>query len=233
MAQFELASLPALTPRYNIAPTQLILCVRLAASQPLNIHLPAQDAHPRDASKHHLAPLREAALLHWGLIPSWAEDPKIGNRMINARGETIAEKPAFRSAFRRRRCLIIADGYYEWQASGRQKQPYLIARQDQLPFGIAGLWESWLAPDGTQVESCTLITTDANARTRPVHDRMPVILAPADYSRWLDPSSSAPALLTLIRPCPEDLLQLQAVSTFVNNPRHESPDCITPLTKTS
>ncbi|MFM9115795.1 MAG: SOS response-associated peptidase [Planctomycetota bacterium] len=206
MAQFELASLPALAPRYNIAPTQLILCVRAAAP-------------------------REAALLHWGLIPTWAEDPKIGNRMINARGETVAEKPAFRSAFRRRRCLIIADGYYEWQASGRQKQPYLFTRPDQLPFGIAGLWENWSAPDGTQVESCTLITTEANSFTRPVHDRMPVILAPADYSLWLDPGSPSPALLALIRPSPEDLLQMQAVSTFVNNPRHESPDCITPLPK--
>lgn len=149
--------------------------------------------------------------------------------MINARGETVAEKPAFRAAFRRRRCLVIADGYYEWQATGRQKQPYLIELANEQPFGIAGLWECWSAPDGTQIESCTLITTESNSLTRPVHDRMPVIIPPADYSTWLDPHSDSPALLMLIRAFAPDEMKLRTVSRLVNSPTHDSPDCVAPL----
>lgn len=189
--------------RFNIAPTQDLAAIR----------------GDEDDQRHF-------CLLRWGLVPSWAKDPSIGNRMINARAESVAEKPAFRAAFRRRRCLVPADGYYEWQKQGQKKQPFYIHRRDDLPFAFAGLWENW---SGTQppLESCTLITTDANELTRPIHDRMPVIIAPENYREWLDPrNNDVQRLQALLRPYAEDELQADPVSTYVNNPRNEGPQCI-------
>src|SRR5262249_35050656 len=145
---------------------------------------------------------RELGLLRWGLIPSWAEEA--GAPLINARSETVADKPAFRAAFKQRRCLIPADGFFEWLPVNGKKQPYYICRQDGHPFGFAGLWERWEGADGPPVESCTILTTEANEVVRPLHDRMPVLLDPRDYAAWLDPSGQKPALLELLRPCPSD-----------------------------
>jgi len=186
-------------PRYNVAPTQDVLSIRLDQ-----------------------AGRREVARLRWGLIPSWAQDLKIGNRLLNARADTVAEKPSFRSAYKaRRRCLIVADGFYEWKAAGKRKQPFLIRRPGGELFAFAGLWEKW---DGDKpVESCTILTTDANAKIAALHDRMPVILtAPAEFEQWL----SADDVKSLLRPLPDDALDYAAASIFVNNPRHEGPACI-------
>jgi putative SOS response-associated peptidase YedK len=206
--EFELGALPLLLPRYNIAPTQPVALVRCAAENGV----------------------RQWALARWGLVPSWADDVKIGQRMINARSETVAEKPSFRSAFRRRRCLVPADGYYEWQAAtAGPKRPFYIHRVDDRPLAIAGLWECWQAPDGTQLETCTLLTTAANDRLRPIHDRMPVFLDEPSRHVWLDPHSPSPALLALLRPADDNLFATREVSPRVNNPRHEAADCIEPL----
>ncbi len=203
----DAASLPPLAPRYNIAPTQPVAIVRAA----------------EDGG-------REMVLARWGLIPSWAKDPSVGARMINARSETIADKPAFRAAFRRRRCLVPADGFYEWQAVNGKKQPYYIELRDHGPFAIAGLWEHWQAPTGEEIESCTLLTTDANDLVRPLHDRMPVILAPEDYALWLDPAVSDPVLpAQLLRPFPPAAMALHPVSTRVNTVRNDDPSCIAPI----
>jgi len=206
--EFELGALPLLFPRYNIAPTQPVAMVRISAA----------------------SGAREWALARWGLVPSWADDVKIGQRMINARSETVAEKPSFRAAFRRRRCLIPIDGYYEWQVSPTDgKRPFYIRRFDQRPLAIAGLWESWQSPDGTPLETCTLLTTAANDRLRPIHDRMPVFLDEPSRQLWLDPETPAPALLQRMQAANDDLFETIEVSKRVNNPRHEAPDCIEPL----
>jgi len=199
------------SPRYNIAPTQTVAVVR----------------DNRDGTG------RELALLKWGLIPSWAKDPKIASSLINARAETVAEKPAFRSAFRKRRCLIAVDGFYEWQAIAGQKtkQPYFIAVRDVPAFAFAGLAEHWTSPEGTPVDTCTIITTTANSLMQPIHNRMPVIVDPADYDRWLDPGNQDPnEVLPLLKPFPADRMQAVAVSTLVNSPRNESPQCVVPIT---
>ena len=164
---FGFAERPNLQPRYNIAPTQTVAIVR----------------RKDDGGG------RELALVRWGLIPSWAKDASIGGRLINARAETVAEKPAFRGAFRRRRALVPADGFYEWRKreGDRPKQPLLIRRRDGQPFALAGLWEHWRGPEG-EVQTCTIVTTAANVVLAPIHDRMPVILDPASYDRWLDPA---------------------------------------------
>ena len=195
--------------RYNIAPTQPVLAVRVSANGGMRMAVP----------------------LRWGLVPSWAKDPSIGYRMINARGETVSEKPAFRAAFRRRRCLIPADGYFEWKKIGSIKQPYLIRLSGHEPFGMAGLWESWRDREtGRSVETCTIITTDANSLTRPVHDRMPVILAPHDYARWLDPAvQDADDLTSLLRPHQAAGLCMEPVSTYVNSPRNDDLRCTEPV----
>ena len=161
---------PVVVPRYNIAPTQPVLLLRMNAD-----------------TRH-----REWAFAIWGLIPSWSKDPSIGARMINARAETVAEKPSFRAAFRRRRCLIPADGFYEWQKQGSRKQPYLIGLTDDQPFALAGLWETWQGPDGSLLESCTILTTDPNELMAPLHNRMPVMLAPDDYEQWLGTGARRP-----------------------------------------
>jgi putative SOS response-associated peptidase YedK len=193
-------------PRYNIAPTQPVAVVRATTG-----------------SRH-----RELAFLHWGLIPSWSQDPKIGDRMINARSETAAGKPSFRSAFRKRRCLIPTDGFYEWQKTGGKKRPYFIHRADAKPFAFAGLWEHWEG-DGEVIESCTILTTEANELMRPIHDRMPVILLAEDYDRWLDPKLDKPeAVQPLLRPYPSEALAAYPVTPLVNNPRNDRPECLKP-----
>ena len=210
--QFSLAQMPDIPPRYNIAPTQPVAAVR--------------------ATSEDLA--REMALLHWGLIPFWAKDPAIGSRMINARSETAAEKPCFRAAFRRRRCLIVADGFYEWQKVNGAKQPFYLRLRDGRPFAFAGLWERWEGPEGSVIESCTILTTQPNELVRPVHNRMPVILAPEDYDLWLDPAlgqgtGHVEQLQNLLQAYPPAEMEAYPVSRWVNTPDHDDPRCIEPL----
>ncbi len=191
------------TPRYNIAPTQEIAAARRRTS----------DGR------------RELALLRWGLIPSWAKDRDMGARMINARAETVHEKPSFRRAFRQRRCLIAADGFYEWQKRARgPKQPYYITVADGRPFAFAGLWEAWTAPGGDVVESGTIVTTQANTQVMPIHDRMPAILTPDAFDAWLDPSLPIEDARALLKPFEGDLTA-DPVSLRVNNVRNDDPGC--------
>ena len=197
----------ALEPRYNIAPTSSVPACRV--EEPDN---------------------RQLTLMHWGLIPPWAKKLDSSYRMINARAETIAEKPSFRSAFRHRRCLIPADGYYEWKSVQGRKQPYYFSMKDGNPFCFAGLWERWQPADGAPVESCTIITTDANAVGAEIHHRMPVILSPDDYAPWLDPrTTESSQLLPLLQPFSPQAMSVYPVSTLVNNARLDEPRCITPL----
>jgi putative SOS response-associated peptidase YedK len=192
-------------PRYNIAPTQTVIVVG-------------------DDGQRYLTHMK------WGLIPSWAKDPAIGNRMINARAETVATKPAFRAALRKRRCLIPADGFYEWQPAGRRKQPVYITLKTREPFSFAGLWESWTAPEREEIKTCTIITTEANELLKPIHDRMPVILTPEAETVWLDPTIQAPArLLPLLTSYPADEMEVYPVSPQVNNPAHDSAKCVEPM----
>lgn len=204
---FELEEEPLLEPRYNIAPTQPVAVVRLAADRVT----------------------RELATLRWGLIPFWAKDTKIGYKMINAKSETIAEKPAFRVAFKHRRCLIPADGFYEWKKRKDSKQPYLVRMKDSLPFAFAGLWEHWDGKDGEVIQSCIILTTDANDLVMEIHDRMPVILHPKDYRIWLDITLSDPEkLLNLLKPYPADEMTAYPVNPVVNKPSEEGPKCVEP-----
>ena len=162
--------------------------------------------------------------MKWGLVPSWAKDPKVGFSAINARSETAADKPTFRGAFRRRHCLVPASGFYEWKRVGKQKLPTLFRPTGGL-FGLAGLWETWQG-DGVSVESFTILTTAANAAVMPTHDRMPVIVAPADYGAWLDAAQSADG--TLLRPYPTEAMTATAVSSYVNDAHHQGPQCVEP-----
>lgn len=204
---FELAHYSQPQPgewaRFNIAPSQPIAAVRLDEQSQ-----------------------RRLDWLRWGLVPAWADDPAIGNQMINARGETVATKPAFREAFRQRRCLIPADGFYEWKKEGGAKRPYYIHLEEQRPFAFAGLWERWRR-GSNEIESCTIITTEANDLLRPLHNRMPVILDPAEFATWLDPRLSRPEELSeLLRPYPDQYLKLHPVRTLVNSPNFDEPECI-------
>ncbi len=166
------------------------------------------------------------AWFHWGLVPRWADDPAIGNRLINARAETAATKPSFRDAFRRRRCLIPADGFYEWKRQGGGKQPYYIRLEDDRPFAFAGLWERW-EKAGAVIESCTILTTDANELLMPLHNRMPAILDREQFDRWLDPTiEDAKVLQPLLGPYPAERMIAYPVSTVVNSPRHDVAECI-------
>ncbi len=203
---FELFHEPAWTPRYNIAPTQSVLTIR--ATQENNG--------------------LEAVPMRWGLIPSWAKDLKIGSSLINARAETIAEKPAFRTAFRRRRCLVLADGFYEWLTlSPKQKQPHYFQLKTNQPFAFAGLWETWQPPTGPPIQSCTIITTAANALVQPLHDRMPVIIPAPLYTHWLQPNLQDPQeLLPLLTPYPSEQMQQTPVSTLVNSVRNDRPELV-------
>ncbi len=197
-----------LTPRYNIAPMQPIAVI-------------SNDGRNR------------LEFFQWGLVPSWAKDPGIGNQLINARAESLAEKPAFRSAFRRRRCLILADGFYEWrrkpESGGRVKTPMYIRLKSGKPFAFAGLWEIWRPADGEALLSCTIITTTPNALLEEIHNRMPVVLRPDAYALWLDPTVQDPKVLSeLLRPYPASEMEAYPVSTLVNNPKNDLPACILP-----
>lgn len=197
----------SISPRYNIAPTQPVAVI------------------PNDGRN-------QLDFFVWGLIPSWAKDPEIGSRMINARAETVTEKPAFRTAFRRRRCLVLADGFYEWrlEPDGKRKTPMYIRMEDGQPFAFAGLWENWQSPDGSQILSCTIITTEPNALMKTIHNRMPVILPRETYDLWIEPGEvDAKNLLGLLKPYPEVQMSAFPVSRGVNDPRNDSPECILPL----
>ena len=192
-------------PGYNIAPTESVLTVRNVEG-------------------------REATFMKWGLIPFWAKDPKMGARMINARAETVAEKPAFRNALKKRRCLVLADGYYEWQKRPTSKRPFRIVMKSGEPFAMAGLWETWRDPQGNVVPSCTIITTSANDYLAPIHNRMPVILPRESEESWLDSGIEESAFLThLLAPTLDDNLHAYEVSTMVNNARNDSPEVIARL----
>jgi putative SOS response-associated peptidase YedK len=207
-AHFDLDAVPEVAPRYNIAPTQDILIVR----------------HPWREPEARL----EAARVKWGLLPAWAKDTAMAAKLANARGETVAEKPAFRSAFRRMRCLVPADGFYEWEATPAGKQPWFLRLKSQAPLAFAGLWERWQGPDGAPLETATIITTDANALVRPVHDRMPVILQPADYTAWLGAKTTMEDLKALLKPLSADLMERYRVSKRMSNARNEGEECMAP-----
>ncbi len=195
-----------LLPQFNIAPSQQVLVIR---------HNPLTQG-------------RELASLRWGLIPAWAEDPQIGNRHINARAETAAAKPTFRQAFKAGRCLVPADGFYEWRRINRHKQPYFIALKDGRPFAFAGLWERWQRDD-RQIDSCAILTTEANELVASLYHRMPVILAPEDFDRWLDPAiQDAAALAHLLCPYPAAEMIAHPVSKLVNSPANNLAECIAP-----
>ena len=193
-------------PSYNIAPTQQVVAVTSEGAQ------------------------KRAQLMRWGLVPFWAKDPSIGNRMINARAETLAEKPSFRNAFKKRRCLVLADGFYEWKRDGGRKRPMHIGVAHEGPFAFAGLWESWGQNEGNRLLTCTIVTTSANGFMEPIHNRMPVILTRDAEEAWLDPESEDMAALSeLLLPFPSEQMHAYEVSTLVNSPRNNSPECIAPV----
>ena len=196
-----------LRPRFNIAPAQPVAVIPNTGDNRL-------------------------AMFRWGLIPSWAKDPSIGDRMINARAESLAEKPSFRNAYRRRRCLILTDGFYEWKQNPgmKSKQPMYIRLKDGQPFAFAGLWEQWNAPDGTEIRSCTIITTQPNALLEPIHNRMPVILPSDAYPLWLSAEDQQPAQLNeLLIPYPAEAMIAFPVSKMVNRPEYDAPELIRPV----
>jgi putative SOS response-associated peptidase YedK len=196
---FEVESIPA-GSSYNIAPTQPVAAVRM------------QGDH------------RECVLMRWGLIPFWSKDIK--NSFINARAETVLQKPAFRNSAKKRRCLVLADGYYEWKTEGKAKQPYYFHLRDDRPFAFAGLWDRWQGPNDP-IESCTIITTQANDLSRPVHDRMPVMLTPEAGKLWLDPDvEDLTVLQELLKAYPAAEMEGYPVSALVNSPKNNSPECI-------
>ena len=194
-------------PRYNIAPTQPVMVLPNNGKLTADFYL-------------------------WGLIPIWAKEPDIASRLINARAETLAEKSAFRGAYKYKRCLIPADGFYEWksQPGSRLKTPYHIRLASGKPFAFAGLWDEWLAPDGSEVRSCTIITTEPNALMATIHNRMPVILPPSAYAQWLDPAAQRPeALQKLLTQYPAEEMTAHSVSTQVNSPANNEPELIVPI----
>ena len=194
-------------PRYNIAPTQAVPVLRPGHTGTL-----------------------EASAMRWGLIPSWATDPAVGARTINARSETVASKPSFRESLQKRRCLVPADGFYEWQRGAGGKQPFCFEVGEAEIFAFAGLWDSWRRPDGQTIETCTILTTTPNDLLADVHDRMPVILAPEHRDRWLDPSlRDAAKAAALLQPFASNLMRRYPVSTRVNGVANEGPECSTPV----
>ena len=201
---FELESLCEAKPHYNLAPTQAVLAVRRTNSGK-----------------------RELVALRWGLVPAWSKGPDNHYSMINARAETVKSKPAYRNAFKHRRCLIPAEGFYEWKTQPGGKTPFLIRRKDSAPFALAGLWERWHGEDGQALESCTIIVTDANDLVRGIHERMPVILERDDYAAWLDPDNGDTGALTaLLRPADPGPWTLHSVSRLVNSPRNDTPELL-------
>jgi putative SOS response-associated peptidase YedK len=197
-----------LAPRYNIAPSQTVLAVRTS---------PATG-------------LREFLRARWGLVPSWSKDPSIGNRLINARSETVHVKPAFRSAFRDRRCLVPASGFYEWRRIDGRKQPYFIRMRDGSPFALAGLWEPGKEPREDSVGTCAILTTESNSVVSPLHDRMPVIIGPERYQRWLAAGTgSQDSLMPLFAPWPAEGMEAWPVGPGINNPRIDDEECVAPF----
>ena len=204
---FGLPEPPSVPARYNIAPTQQVAVIR-----------------PRDEGGNRLDFLR------WGLIPAWAKDLSIGSKMINARSETIDEKPSFRSAFKQRRCLVLASGFYEWEDVAGKKVPHYLRLKGGGPMVFAGLWDSWKDPAGVGIESCTILTTAANSLIEPLHIRMPVILHPGDFGLWLDRNPVDPEKLKgLFRSYPADLMEGWTVSTLANSPKNDLPSLIEPV----
>jgi putative SOS response-associated peptidase YedK len=198
---------PQFAPRFNIAPSQPVLAI------------------PNDENN-------QADFFQWGLIPFWAKDPSIGNRLINARGETLAEKPSFRGSYKYKRCLILTDGFYEWtkQPGSKTKTPYFIHMKDRQPFAFAGLWDEWHSSDGSQVRTCTIITTSPNELVKALHNRMPVILPRDSYGQWLSNTPQTPENLSpLIKPYPSAEMAAYPVSTLVNNPKNDHAACVVPV----
>lgn len=205
-SHFNVQEILAWSARYNLAPSQEVLTV----VQPLGA-------------------ARQVCRMRWGLIPAWAKDPAIGNQLINARAETVATKPAFRVPLRERRCLILTDGFYEWESQGHRKRPWFIRMQDGRPFAFAGLWDCWTDLEGRKVKSCTIITSTPNALIRRFHHRMPVILSPNDYDLWLDVQfREVDRLLPLLTPYPPEEMTAYPVNTLVNSPTNDSPACQAP-----
>lgn len=208
MNRFLLTQLPEeYVPRYNIAPGQLILAI---------------------ITDHHQS--RRAGFLRWGLVPAWSRDEKIGNKMINARSETLHEKPSFKSLLSRKRCLIPADGFFEWKVTGQGKQPVRILFQDERVFSMAGLYDTWLNSEGKKIHSCTIITTEANDLIRPVHHRMPVILKPEEEEKWLNrDTQDNKSLSAMLQPVHSDAMKLYTVASEVGNVKNDHPGCISEL----
>jgi len=205
--EFEIERVQAqLRPSYNVAPTQEVAVV--VRNQGVNV----------------------LDKMVWGLIPHWASDPGIGSRMINARSETVHEKPSFKRPFKSQRCLIVADGFYEWQKTDGTKVPMFIRLRSRRPLGLAGLYDAWKTPAGENLRSCTIITTDANQLVQPIHNRMPVILSPADQAAWLEAGPQpTERLLSLLAPYPAGEMEAYAVSRMVNSPKNDDPGCIEPV----
>jgi putative SOS response-associated peptidase YedK len=204
---FRYVEKPNFPPRYNIAPTQPIAIVRLSEGE------------------------RHFALVRWGLIPSWVKDPKSVSLMFNARGETAAEKPAYKAAMKRRRCLVPADGFYEWKRDGDRKRPHWIRRRDSKPLAFAGLWETWTGPNGEELETAAIVTTAANDTLKPLHDRMPVVVPPDAFGLWLDPNADLKIAAALMTPAPNDLLEAYEVSSAVNRVANDEPALLTPASE--
>jgi putative SOS response-associated peptidase YedK len=205
-ALFRYAEHPNFPARFNIAPAQPIAIVRLVEGQ------------------------RHFALVRWGLLPSWVKDPKTFSLLINARGESVTDKPAFRAAMKRRRCLIPADGFYEWQAAGDRKRPFYVRAKSGAPLAFAGLWETWTGPNGEEIDTAAIVTTRANETLAPIHDRMPVIVPPEAFDLWLNAADVEPkTAAALIAPAPDNLLEAYEVSTAVNRTVNDNPKLIEPV----
>ena len=202
---FKYPQQPNFPPRFNIAPTQPIAIVRM-----------------REGA-------REFALVRWGLLPSWVKDPKTFSLLFNARGESVIDKPAFKAAMKRRRCLIPADGFYEWKTAGKGKQPHFIRRKDGAPFAFAGLWETWAGPNGEELETAAIVTTNANDTLKPIHERMPVVVPEDAFNLWLDPAVDAQTAAALIAPAQNDLFEAYPVSTQVNRVANDNAALIEPF----
>ncbi len=200
--QFGISELSDWAPRFNIAPSQPVPVLTCTQSQ------------------------TQVEYMHWGLVPSWSKDKKLGSKMINARAETVSEKPAYRTAYRKRRCLVLADGYYEWVKQAGGKQPYYMRLRSDQPFAFAGLWEKWQSKDDSNYLSCSIITCASNGQLAPLHHRMPVIVEPTEYGNWLDDKTSIDSIAQLLKPLANGMLATIPVSTFVNSPAHEGPDCV-------
>ncbi|NHK30251.1 MAG: SOS response-associated peptidase [Asgard group archaeon] len=220
---FQLEEFLELPPQYNISPGQDIYAVRGIVIRDEQ----AKQASPKTDTTN-AAFRKEVAPLRWGFIPFWSKDPDIGNRMINARAETAAEKPFFRKAFKSQRCLIPADGFYEWQkVEDGPKQAYYVHMKDKKPFALAGVWDKWKNPDGGTIESCSILTTEPNATVKPIHKRMPVIINPKKFDFWLDPTTEEiDELKELMKPYDAKVMEAYPVSRYVNSPENKGEKCI-------